>query len=181
MVDDVSAAVSHAFKVGFQDRQRQVDVDMNSEAADLYQVTSLPTLVFIRNQKVLGRYEGGCERFQMKNEVISVSLSWSFGRSGPQLLTTATCRALHGQLVRGVGVFGSVGSWNAVAVSAPSTALTNSQQPSVSTCINHQSGEGVLPGVCIQRMYIMYIIFSGLSTPEFGRKWCQVQMLMSSP
>ena len=36
----------------------QVDVEMNSEAADAYGVTSLPTFIFVKRKKLLGRYEG---------------------------------------------------------------------------------------------------------------------------
>jgi len=36
----------------------QVDVEMNSEAADAYGVTSLPTFIFFKQKKLLGRYEG---------------------------------------------------------------------------------------------------------------------------
>ena len=36
----------------------QVDVDFNSETADAYAVTSLPTFIFIKQKNVLGRYEG---------------------------------------------------------------------------------------------------------------------------
>lgn len=36
----------------------QVDVEMNSEAADAYGVTSLPTFIFFKQKKLLCRYEG---------------------------------------------------------------------------------------------------------------------------
>ncbi|CAJ1362251.1 unnamed protein product [Effrenium voratum] len=36
----------------------QVDADMNAEAADSFKVAFLPTFLFIRNEKVIGRYEG---------------------------------------------------------------------------------------------------------------------------
>eukprot|EP00438_Fugacium_kawagutii_P010963 Skav219580 [mRNA] locus=scaffold249:196359:200696:+ [translate_table: standard] len=73
----------------------EVDVDMNSEAADLYQITSLPTLVFIRNQKVLGRYEGGCERFW--SEILVSDFVGVPQRHADQLI-------LHGQRVCGSDV-----------------------------------------------------------------------------
>ena len=47
----------------------QVDVDFNSETADAYAVTSLPTFIFIRQKNVLGRYEGrGGELFGPPNK-----------------------------------------------------------------------------------------------------------------
>lgn len=53
----------------------QVDVDFNSETADAYAVTSLPTFIFIKQKNVLGRYEGCGELFGPLHATFLVKLA----------------------------------------------------------------------------------------------------------